>query len=88
MYFFQLVTLEPVCGFHKYYFFTAGKHCLHSFKLDNNYPDKLRLLIEDGEEIPVTLECINFFTYIYRKYIKRNGCFSLGYRVNWEKEEL
>lgn len=89
MYFFQLVTLEPVCGFHRYYFFTAfGKHCPRSIKLDNSYPDKLRLLIEDGEEIPFTLECISFFAYIYRKYIKQRGHFSFGYRVNWEKEEL
>ena len=89
MYFFQFVTLEPVCGFHKYYFFMAtGACCPRSIKLDNNYPDKLRLLVEDGEEIPFTLECISFFTYIYRKYIKKRESFSFGYRVNWEKEEL
>lgn len=89
MYFFQLVTLEPVCGFHKYYYFIAtGARYPRSTKLDNNYPDKLRLLIEDGEETPFTLECIDFFTYIYRKYIKHPGRFLWGERVNWEKEEL
>ena len=89
MYFFQLVTLEPICGFHEYYFFMAfGSRCPRSTKLDNKYPDKLRLLIEDREETPFTLECIDFFTYIYRKYIKRRGRFLWGERVNWEKEEL
>lgn len=89
MYFFQLVTLEPVCGFHKYYYFIGtGTHCPRSLKLDNNYPDKLRILIEDGEETPFTLECIGFFTYIYRKYIKKSGRFLWGERVNWEKKEL
>ena len=89
MYFFQLITLEPIGGFYEYYFFTAfGKRCPRSTKLDNNYPDKLRLLIEDREETPFTLECIDFFTYVYRKYIKRRGRFLWGERVNWEKEEL
>ena len=89
MYFFQLVTLEPICGFHEYYFFAAfGKRCPRSTKLDNKYPDKLRILIEDREETPFTLECIDFFTYIYRKYIKKRGSFLWGERVNWEKEEL
>ena len=89
MYFFQLVTLEPFCGFHKYYYFMAtGTHCPRSTKLDNNYPDKLRLLIENREETPFTLECISFFTYIYRKYIKRHEYFPFGERVSWEKKEL
>ena len=88
MYFFQLVTLEPICGFHEYYFFTGfGKRCPRSLKLDNKYPTKLRLLIEDREETPFTLECIDFFTYIYRKYIKKRGSFLWGERVNWEKED-
>jgi hypothetical protein len=87
MYFFQLVTLEPICGFHKYYYFMAtGGRCPRFIKLDSNYPDKLRLLVEDREETPLTLECIDFFTYLYRKYIKK--CFLWGERVNWEKEEL
>ena len=89
MYFFELVTLEPICGFHEYYYFMAfGKHCPRSTKLDNHYPDKLRMLIEDREETPFTLNCIDVFTYIYRKYIKRRGRFLWGERVNWEKEEL
>ncbi len=89
MYFFQLVTLDPTCGSHKYYYFMpTGAHCPRSLKLDNNYPDKLRLLIEDREETPFTLECIDFFTYFYRKHIKQRESFSFGERVNWEKEEL
>lgn len=89
MYFFQFVTLEPVDGFHKYYFFVGfdKRTCPRSTKLDNHYPTKLRLLVEDREETPFTLECIGFFTYIYRKYIKRQGSFLWGERVNWEKEE-
>lgn len=89
MYFFELVTLEPICGFHEYYYFMAfGKCCPRSTKLDNHYPNKLRMLIEDREETPFTLNCIDFFTYIYRKYIKQRGRFLWGERVNWEKEEL
>ena len=89
MYFLQLVTLEPIGGFHEYYFFAAfSKRCPRSTKLDNSYPAKLRALIEDRDETPFTLECIGFFTYIYRKYIKHGGCFTFGERVNWEKEEL
>ena len=89
MYFFELVTLEPICGFHEYYYFMAfGKRCPRSIKLDNHYPNKLRMLIEDREETPFTLNCIDFFTYIYRKYIKQRGRFLWGERVNWEKEEL
>ena len=90
MYFFQLITLEPIRGgSYRYYFFVGfGKHCPRSEKLDNKYPNKLKLLIEDRNEIPFSLHCISFFTYIYRKYIKRRGCFWDGERINWEKEEL
>lgn len=89
MYFFEFVTLEPICGFHEYYYFmTFGKRCPRSTKLDNHYPDKLRILVEDREETPFTLNCIDVFTYIYRKYIKKRGRFLWGERVNWEKEEL
>lgn len=89
MYFFELVTLEPIAGFHEYYYFTGiGAHCPHSLKLDNNYPDKLRLLIEDREETPFRLNCIDLSTYLYRKYIKKGGRFLFGERVDWEKEEL
>lgn len=89
MYFFQLVTLESICESYRYYYFMAvGACCPRSLKLDNNYPDKLRLLIGDREETPFTLERIGFFTYIYRKYIKRHGRFPWGERVEWEKEEL
>lgn len=88
MYFFEFVTLEPICGNHHYYYFTStGARCPQSAELNNQYPDKLRLLVEDREEIPFTLHCIDFFTYIYRKYV--NSVYRpLGCRVDWEKEEL
>lgn len=89
MYFFELVTLEPICGYSCYYYFATGTHnAPRSLKMTNKYPDGLRLLIEDREETPVALECIDFFTYIYRKFIKNKHAFMFGYRVNWEKEEL
>ena len=89
MYFFEFVTLEPIAGFHKYYYFAAaGTRCPRSIKLDNNYPDKIRLLVDDREETPFRLNCLSFPVYIFRKYIKKPGSFSFGYRIDWEKEEF
>ena len=89
MYFFELITVEPICNYSCYYYFATGTHnAPRSLEMTNAYPDGLRLLIEDREETPVTLECIDFFTYIYRKYIKQRGHFRYGERINWEKEEL
>lgn len=88
MYFFELIALEPVCGNHHYYYFAApAARCPRSVKSSNQYPDKLRTLIEDREEVPFVLNCIDFFTYIYRKYV--NSAYRpFGCRINWEKEKL
>ena len=60
MYFFELVTLEPICGYSCYYYFATGKHnAPRSLEMTNKYSDKLRLLIEDREETPIILECID-----------------------------
>ncbi len=89
MYFFELVTVEPICNYSCYYYFATGRHnAPRSLEMTNKYPDELRLLIEDREETPIILECIDFFTYIYRKFIKNKHSYLFGYRVNWEKEEL
>ena len=87
--FFELVTFEPVCGFyHYYYFYPVGACHPRSLKLDSNYPAKLRILIEDRDETPISLIRISFFQYIYNKYLRKAGAFHCGNRINWEKEEL
>lgn len=86
--FFELVTSEPVCGWWQYYFFYQWKDCSpRSIELTYYYPDKLRELVKDRNEEPLTLRHISFSDYIYKKYIKRPWQFSFGYRVNWKKEK-
>lgn len=87
--FFELVTIEPVCGFyHYYYFYPVGACYPRSLILNHNYPAKLRILIEDKDETPVSLTRISFFRYIYNKYLRKASAFHCGNRINWEKEEL
>ena len=89
MYFFELITLEPICNYSCYYYFATNTYCApRSLEMTNKYPDGLRLLIEDHEEVPVSLHRLSFHQYLYRKFIKNKYSFMFGYRVNWEKEEL
>lgn len=85
--FFEFVTEEPICGWLQYYFFCQWKDCSpSSTELTYCYPDKLRKLVKDRGEKPLTLRRIKFFDYIHKKYIKRPWQFLFGYRVNWKKE--
>lgn len=89
MYFFELITVEPICGYSCYYYFVTSTHSVpQSLEMTNKYPDELRLLIEDHEEVPIILHQLNLYQYLYRKFIKNKYGFMFGYRVNWEKEEL
>lgn len=81
-YFFELKTLDQF-SFGQYYYFVNCK-AIHNLNT-TNFPQKIRLLIEDREESPVSIRPINLFSYIWRKYLKRNY---KGFRVDWEKEKI
>lgn len=88
--FFELVTIEPVCGLCHYYYFYPIEACHpKSLKFGGSCPDKLRMLIEDRNETPLYLTRISFFQYIKNKYLRKaTSRFYYGKRINWEKEEL
>lgn len=79
-YFYELKTLDSF-GFPLYYYFVSAE-AIRNVKTAK-YPQKIRLLIEDHEEIIITIRPLNPFTYIWKKYFQKGR-----ERVNWEKEEI
>ena len=86
---FYELTCVDFQGFFTYYYFYSPR-TIRNLKvaLNNGYaPDRVRLIIDDGEESPVTIRFMhNIFEYIYLKYFKKRRTFIFGYRVDWEKE--
>lgn len=75
------------CDFLNYVYFKADIFSDYIGKYNcNPIPEHLRLVVQDQDLVYVKGERINFFQYIYRKYIKK--VFPFGYRLNWEKEKI
>lgn len=82
---YELITIEPINEFNHYYYFYTWQ-TVRSCKIQKPMPDKMRLLILDREETPISVRLIWPWTYIYRKYFKQN--FAYGRRIKWEKEKI
>lgn len=80
---YELITTEPINGFNHYYYFHTWQ-TVRSCEIQRPMPDKMRLLILNREETPISVKLITPWTYIYRKYIKKH--FIFGRRIKWEKE--
>jgi hypothetical protein len=71
------------------YIFQANKFSDYIGKNNfNPIPQRLRLVVSDQELKYLRGKQINFFQYVYRKYIKAPYNFPCGYRLNWEKEKV
>ena len=89
MYFYEMIIIEPICGWNEYCYFFTDKHFpVRSKKNCKPIPDKLRILIEDRECWISEIKVINVFQYFYRKYFKKKASFLFGYRYNWEREKI
>ena len=82
-YFFELRTLDQL-SFGRHYYFVSCK-AIRNLNT-TNFPQKIRLLIEDREETPVSIRPLNPFSYIWKKYFQKWNY--KGVRVNWEKEKI
>ena len=82
---YELITIEPINGFNHYYYFHTWQ-TVRSCKIQKPMPDKMRLLILDREETPISVKLIMPWTYFYRKYIKKY--FAFGEKIKWEKEKI
>lgn len=85
---YELITIEPICGFYHYYYFTTWQTVRNSKKLAKPIPDKMRILIDDRYETLIDTRLIDPLKWIYRKYFKKRASFHLGQRIDWEKEEI
>ena len=86
--YYELTCIDKLGFFTYYYFYSPRTIRNPKLALNSGYaPDALRLLVDDRYESPVGIRFMyNIFEYIYLKYFKKAGTFSVGYRVNWEKE--
>ena len=86
--YYELTCIDKLGFFTYYYFYSPRTIRNPKLALNSGYaPDALRLLVDDRYESPVRVRFMyNIFEYIYLKYFKKAGTFSLGYRVNWKKE--
>jgi len=87
MYFYEVKCIEPICGWNVY-FLVMTNQPIRSKKNVKPLPDKLRILIEDRDYWISEIKIINVFQYIWRKYLRPKSNFYLGYRCDWELEEI
>lgn len=80
IYFFELVTFEPVRNYYNYYYFyITSKNIPCSPKMSNAYPEELRLLIAERDEMPFQLTQLSLLKYA----LKTN--FSFKNKINCKK---
>lgn len=86
--FYELTCIDKMDFFTYYYFYSPRAIRNPKTALNHGYaPDAMRLVVDDREESPVVIRPMhNIFEYIYKKYFKKAGTFTFGYRVDWEKE--
>lgn len=82
---YELETLASDDFAHYYYFNSVS--AIRSLNL-KQYPQGLRILVEDLLEIPMRITILSWPQYIWRKYFKKQGTFGIcgGIRIDWEKE--
>lgn len=85
---YELITIEPTCGYYHYYYFTTWRTVRNPKRLAEPIPEKIRILIEDRDERLIDTKLINPFQYFHKKFIKKRVLFHCGQRINWEKEEI
>lgn len=87
--FWEATYLDTYSGYYKYAYFQTNRSSDYIGKYNCNViPQRLILVVIDQELIYIRGKEINFFQYVYRKYIKAPNNFLCGYRLNWEKERV
>ena len=87
--FLEATYLDDYSGYYIYVYFQANRFSDYIGKYNSNsIPKRLRLVVSDQELKYMRGKRINFFQYVYRKYIKAPNNFPFGYRLNWEKEKV
>lgn len=87
--FWEATYLDNYSGYYIYVYFQANRFSDYIGKYNfDPIPQRLRLVVSDQELKYMRGKQINFFQYVYRKYIKAPNNFPFGYRLNWEKEKV
>ena len=83
MYFWELECFDSLHT-HRTYFYCTTTRAARSLKHFMRWtPERMRVVIDDGEYSPILVRPISPLTYLFRKYL---FCPSNGVRVNWERE--
>lgn len=84
--FYELRCIDHTGMYAYYYFYSSRAIRNPAGALRSGYaPDAMRLVVDDRKDNPIGIRLMhNIFEYFYNKYFKKY--FSLGYRVDWEKE--